>query len=54
MPTAEPPALQGAKDYRERYEELTGSFVVAVPSLSPRPDAGDPDLAAMSTQASVD
>src|ERR1700688_4903669 len=29
-------------------------FVVAVPGLSPRPNAGDPDLAATSTQASVD
>src|SRR5438132_7716747 len=24
MPAPEPPALDGAKDYRERYEELTG------------------------------
>ena len=29
-------------------------FVVAVPGLSPRPNAGDQDLAATSTQASVD
>jgi hypothetical protein len=25
MPTPEPPASETAKDYRERYEELTGS-----------------------------
>jgi len=24
MPAREPPTLDGAKDYRERYEELTG------------------------------
>jgi hypothetical protein len=31
MPTPEPPALQTAKDYRERYEELTGSSLWQCP-----------------------
>ena len=31
MPTPEPPALETAKDYRERYEELTGSSLWQCP-----------------------
>ena len=31
MPAPEPPALEGAKDYRERYEELTGSSLWQCP-----------------------
>jgi len=31
MPTPEPPALETAKDYRERYEELTGSSLCECP-----------------------
>ena len=31
MPTAEPPALETAKDYRERYEALTGSSLWQCP-----------------------
>ena len=31
MPAPEPPALEGAKDYRERYEELTGSSLRECP-----------------------
>jgi putative transposase/transposase-like zinc-binding protein len=31
MPAREPPALDGAKDYRERYEELTGSSLWECP-----------------------
>ena len=31
MPTPEPPALESAKDYRERYEELTGSSLWQCP-----------------------
>jgi hypothetical protein len=31
MPTPETPALETAKDYRERYEELTGSSLWQCP-----------------------
>jgi hypothetical protein len=31
MPAPEPPALQTTKDYRERYEELTGSSLWQCP-----------------------
>jgi len=31
MPRPEPPALETAKDYRERYEELTGSSLWQCP-----------------------
>jgi hypothetical protein len=31
MPTPEPPSLEGAKDYRKRYEELTGSSLSQCP-----------------------
>jgi hypothetical protein len=31
MSTPEPPALETAKDYRERYEELTGSSLRGCP-----------------------
>jgi Putative transposase len=31
MPTPEPPALETAKDYRERYEELTGASLWQCP-----------------------
>jgi len=31
MPTPRPPALETAKDYRERYEELTGSSLWQCP-----------------------
>jgi hypothetical protein len=41
MPGPQPPA-QGAKDYRERYQELIGPSFGGVPSLSPMSHAGDP------------
>ena len=49
MPSPEPPALETAKDYRERYRRTHRLFVVGMPSLSPRSHAGDPNLAAKPT-----
>jgi len=52
MPAPEPPDFEAANDYPERYEERL--FVAGLPNLSPRPHAGDPDLAAKPTQAGGD
>ena len=49
MPAPEPPALEGGKDYRERYQELIGPSFGGVPSLSPRSHAGGRDLASKPT-----
>ena len=32
MPAPEPPALEGAKDYRERYQELIGPSLGECPA----------------------
>ena len=41
MPAPEPPALESAKDYRERYQGTHRPLVVGVPSLSPSSHACD-------------
>jgi hypothetical protein len=50
MPTAEPPTLETAKELSRALRRTHRLFVVAVPGLSPRPNAGHPDLAATSTR----
>ena len=54
MATPESPVSETAKGYRERYEELTGSSLWQCPVCRQGQHAGNPGLAATSTQASVD